>query len=203
MEENNKNYNKTIIMLLISFFCLIVTSCAADNSNDSTKKASEDNTPIQQVDQSIQEDIVSKEQEPTTDIPKHEIIYTLDNERYDGGINYYVLIDPVELDNNNFKEDIKDIIKSLVKEKGTKISVEIHDNKDSLIISYKEYGDLSLGRLTTKEEDNLMATHLIATYNGELKTDLYFNTLYFFIAASSNNPTVEKYISTIEFNPNE
>lgn len=59
---------------------------------------------------------------------------------------------------------------------------------------------MSLGRATTKDENNLQAPHYIAAFDGELKTGLYPNTLSFF-PSSNDNKTIEKYEGMVEFNP--
>lgn len=132
---------------------------------------------------------------------KYEIVYTAINQRYDGGINYYVFIDPVDLSNNNFKNDIKNLIKKIVSDKSKKISVDICDKREVLDLVYKEYGDNSFTKPLTKDEENERAIHYIATFDGELKTGGYFNTLSFYAATFTDNPIVGKYVETIEFNP--
>ena len=86
---------------------------------------------------------------------------------------------------------------------GEKISIEIFDENNSLELSYKEYGDLSLGRVLNKKESNLQAIHLIAAYDGQLKNNLYPNTLNFFPSASSGTPKVGSLVNAIEYNPNK
>lgn len=66
---------------------------------------------------------------------EYEIICTL-KDRYDGDITYHVLIDPIDLSSNDFKDDIKEIIRRAVGERGRKISIEIFDKRDSLQNDY-------------------------------------------------------------------
>jgi hypothetical protein len=131
--------------------------------------------------------------------PKYELVYELANKRYDGGKSLYVLIDPVDLKSDAFKDDIKSIVKKIVSEKGNKISIEMHDKKAALDISYKQYGDLSLGRVRTREESEELAIHFIAAYEGDLATMIYLNTLMFFPAASKDTAKVGKYVETSDY----
>jgi len=109
----------------------------------------------------------------------YEIIRT-SNVRVDGAVTYYVLIDPVDLSNDSFKEDIKEIIKKIVEEKGRKIDIEIFDKRDSLENGYKdenfveEIGDLEeWDNWFTDEIINDLAIHCIASFGGQNDCDLY------------------------------
>jgi hypothetical protein len=132
---------------------------------------------------------------------KYKIVYTDFDQRYDGGINYYALLDSTDVSNSNFEGRIRDTIKKIVSEKGKKISIEFHDNMSSLDISYKQYGDQSLGRPRTQLESDIEARHFIASYDGQMSTSLYNNTLMFFPGATNYTPKVGKYVATEEFNP--
>ena len=132
--------------------------------------------------------------------PNYKIIYSIDK-RYDGGTSYYILIDPVDLNNTSFMDDVKYIINKFVKEYGGKISIEIFDDRTVLELQYKLYGDLSLGRPLTNNEYQQAAIHYTAGYSGELETGLFLNSLYFFPSADSNTPQVGKYVTTMEYNP--
>ena len=140
----------------------------------------------------------------------YEIIRTL-NVRVDGAVTYYVLIDPIDLSNDSFKEDIKEIIKKIVEEKGRKIDIEIFDKRDSLENGYKdenfveEIGDLEeWDNWFTDEIIKDLAIHSIASFVGENDYGPYFNTLFFFIysdSVDSENIVTSKYAEIIEYNP--
>jgi hypothetical protein len=133
----------------------------------------------------------------------YKIMYEVDK-RFDGATSYYVLIDPVNVENIKFKDIVNYIVNDLVKKKGNKISVEIYDNKDALVLHYKLYGDMSLGRVLNNEEYIFVGNHHIAGFSGELETDLFFNTLYYYpMANSKDNPLVGKFADIIEYNPKE
>ncbi|WP_168124009.1 hypothetical protein [Paenibacillus sp. HB172176] len=132
----------------------------------------------------------------------YEVVYTISNERFDKGTNLYVLLNPVNLDEpTKLFSDIKLIINKLIKEYEPKTSIDFFDKKEVLDLEYKLYGDLSLGRNTTPEENKERELHIIAGFSGDLTTDLYLNTLYLFPSADSSTPKVGKYVSIEEYNP--
>lgn len=131
----------------------------------------------------------------------YEIIHTLSIKRFDKGINYYVLLEPINLADSTFQEEIKLIIDELVRKNGDKVSIDFYDNKDVLELDYKLYGDLSLGRNTTDSKNEILARHHIAGFSGNLSTDIFLNSLYFFPNADSSHPAVGSFVSITEYNP--
>jgi hypothetical protein len=139
----------------------------------------------------------------------YEIVRTL-NTRLDDTVTYYVLIDPIDLSDDYFKEDIKEVISKIVEEKDRKIDIVIFDNRNSLENGYKDDEFLITGDLEewenwyTDEVIRDLAMHCIATFSGENEYDFYFNTLYFFIysdSVDSGEVETSKYAEVIEFNP--
>jgi hypothetical protein len=109
--------------------------------------------------------IAGSQPEPTLQEPvQFEVVYTLTTVRFDGGTTLYVLIEPVDLTSSAFKEDVKEVIRTLVAQHGAKTSIEVHDAMTSLEVSYKQYGDLSLGRNRTADEDADQALHCVAAF---------------------------------------
>ncbi|WP_342433238.1 hypothetical protein [Neobacillus sp. FSL H8-0543] len=149
---------------------------------------------------SAEEKPPAESKEKTDGNVEYDIVYSY-KQRADGGISYYVLIDPVDIKSASFNDKVKQIIEKLVEEKGKKISVEIFDDEKALELTYKQYGDLSLDRPLNESENNLKAIHYIAAYSGDLKTGLFLNTLYYFPSAFSDTAQVGKYVETLEFNP--
>ena len=148
------------------------------------------------------EKIAKPKEEKANPKYNYKIMYEV-KKRYDGATSYYVLIDPVTVENAKFKDIVNYIVNDLVKKKGNKISVETYDNKDALVLHYKLYGDMSLGRVLNNEEYIFVGNHHVAGFSGELETDLFFNTLYFYPAANSkDNPIVGKYAGAMEYDPN-
>lgn len=133
---------------------------------------------------------------------EYEIVYEVKDIRYDGGISYYVLVDKVDLSTPDFKNDIKKAIDEIVRLKGEKISIDFVNDRDILDLLYK-YNTLMLNRLLTDEEMDKRGDSLVAAFSGQLETDIYFNTLYFFPGTFTDNPRVGKYVDVLEYNPQE
>lgn len=144
--------------------------------------------------------IAEVQKQPEVKIPKYEIVYEVAGKRYDGAKIYYVLIDPISLKDDAFKNDIKTVIKKIIEEKGVKISVDIFDKKTVLESSYAE---ASTQKILTAKEKIEAETHYVAMFSGELKTNIYPNTLSFFGSTFTDNKIVGKYVETIEFNPSQ
>ncbi len=163
-----------------------------------TKAPIQEATPINTAENTPQVAETPKQSE--TKIPKYEIVYEVTGKRYDGAKIYYVLIDSINLEDNSFKNDIKSIIKKIVEEKGSKISIDIFDKKTVLEASYSE---VSAQKVPTPKENTEAETHYVAMFSGELKTNIYPNTLTFFGSTFTDNKLVGRYVETIELNPNQ
>jgi Na+-transporting methylmalonyl-CoA/oxaloacetate decarboxylase gamma subunit len=137
--------------------------------------------------------------EPDNKIPEYKILYET-TKRYDGGIDYYVLINKVDLKNSAFKKDIKSMIDELVEKKGKKISIEFHDNKRSLEINYRQFGKMK-GLPKTDEEKKIIERSFVASYSGDMEVGIFLNTLMYFPGAFKTSPEVGKYVEIISYNP--
>lgn len=139
-------------------------------------------------------------QQPT---PKYEIIgkriVRSDNAPY-----YYVAIEPVDLSNDTFKQNVKLVLDSLAKtDGGPNFSVEIYDDKDIANTAY--YSDthpLQLPLDELKAFWDQQEQHLVANYVGgwdinyahsSTADDAY--TITWFPSAGSPHPVVGKYSS--------
>lgn len=193
---------KRFIYFILLIGIVSIAGCVSNSSNEPANTTNKLETEQTQQEENLVEidKTTSVEQEnQTLPVPPYKVVYSLSNKRYDGGENYYVLTDSVDLNNKDFKEGIKLIVIDMVKKNGAKISIEIHDDVNSLNVSYKEYGDMSLNRPTTDQENKFMSIHHIATFQGDLETGLYLNTLYYF-PNSGLGTQADKYTETIEFN---
>jgi hypothetical protein len=127
-----------------------------------------------------------------------QIIHESVASRFDGATTYHVLIAPVDLKDDKFKDSIKQLISRFVAEKGKKISLEIYDNKDVLEASYNKMS--SPGTMDAKQKEN-RSLHFLAFFDGDMSTGIYSDTLSFFPGAFKDNKSVGKYIETIEYKP--
>lgn len=201
--RNTLPFLKNRIVKITTVVTLFIVGMVVSNKIDKTatiNKQKEENKTEQTEKKS--ENIIDKTAKiETIPIIKYEILKEVII-RYDKATSYFVLIDEVNLSNDKFKEEIKNLINKIVTEKGTKVSIEILDNKNALELMYKShYGANTLGRILNKSELAQLEIHSIASFSGELETDMYLNTLYFFPSASKNSQKVGKYSEIVEYNP--
>ena len=182
----------------VALFALLVVGALVSPKTDNLKPANAANAAIASTNETTSaktEDI-----EPVASIP-YEIVHEA-SIRFDKAPSYFVLIDKVDVSNDKFIGDIKTLINKIVTEKGAKISINILDDKKALDLMYKShYGVNNLGRILNKSELKTLEKHSVASFSGELETDMYKNSLYIFPSADKNTPQVGKYVSIDEYNP--
>ena len=145
-----------------------------------------------------------KKDQEIIDSGGYKIIYT-SFDRADGAPTLYVLINTQDLDNDDFKDNIKGLIIDITSDKGNKISIDIYDDERALRYgNIYDHGNLDQWENIVNDQDiiNHLAVHCLATFDGELDTGMYFNTLWFFIFSDQvENNLIEEYAEAIEFNP--
>lgn len=204
IKNEEKHLNRKRILLYFGGLIIVLgflavatdpkTEVASKNENAQTDQPAQSNNVTKQAN-----DTVKAEPEKTT--ISYKTTQTLPGKRYDGGIIYYVVIDPVDLTSDTFKNNIKDLVNKITKEKGGKISIEFFDSETTSGVHYKEYVEMSLSPQEIKDAQADISIHYIASFSGELETGIYNNSLMFFPGAFKDNKTVGKYVDTIEYNP--
>jgi hypothetical protein len=212
MEKTQKPwYKKWWAITLFIFFGLIVIGSLADNDNATNQTSTP--TPQKQEEQTeVKNEPITQESENKESVQINEevkkldyqIVYEVSDKRYDGGKNFYVLVDKIDLSTADFKNDIKKMVDEIVKIKGGKIGIDFVNNKETLDLIYKShYGSNTLGRILTKAEMDKVGESLVTQFSGQLEIGIYLNTLSFFPGTFTDNPKVGKYVETIEYNPNK
>jgi hypothetical protein len=174
-----------LIIILLCSCCCFISTLSSGNTNTSTNTKTSNITPTSSPLPSIP--VTEKTLEFT--IEKTSII------RFDGATSYFVLIPEVDVTTDVFKSEIELIISTIRKDKGNKISIEIFDNSESLELSYEREVNL---KMVPADKNELVSRHYIAGFSGELSTDFYKNTLYYFPAAFKDNAEVGKWVDIIE-----
>lgn len=198
--RNKLPFLKNRVAKIAIVIVLLIIGMTVSNDIEKTTSSNKQKEEIKS------EQIITKSEDKTKDaeiIPtiKYEILHET-IKRYDKAPSYFVLIDEVDLSNDKFKEDIKNLINKIVTEKGGKISIDILDNKNAIDLFYKShYGANTLGRILNKNELAQLEKHSVASFSGELETDMYPNTLYFFPSASKSTAKVGKYVEIIDYEP--
>lgn len=191
-----KNMKWLVVLFVFCFITSVVVSCKKQSSVTPPPVVTQGETtkPKEMVDPKTpsnkQEVVVSK---PADIVPNYEIIKRSNQERKDAGLTLYVVIRPVDLSNNAFMGQIKNLVKKIVKEedKQGNLTLEIFDSMNAL--------DWMVSKKSSTAP--LLQVNHIAKYVGNSKEDPYPTTLYFFPSAQKDNPSVKSYIETIDFNP--
>ena len=131
---------------------------------------------------------------PPATAPAFTIVHSQSRARFDGGALYYVLIPKPNLQTPAFKDQVKTIIKRIVAEHGGKISIDIYDDQVVLEGKFQK-------AVRSKAQLESDAIHFIAGFSGQLSTEPYPNTLYFFPGGFKQSPVIGKWVEINEFNP--
>lgn len=175
-----------------------VPETMATNQDETLQAQVSEGDAQQSIEETKQDPVPVVETEPEP-APTYTTVYTKQNYRSDGAVKLWILIEPVDVSSDAFKADVENVIRQVIKEKGAKISLSIFDQRSTLDLDYKQYGDLSLGRARTEEESAQMARHAIAVFDGEFGNNfMYPNELSYFPGAFKNTPEVGQYVATVE-----
>jgi hypothetical protein len=178
--------NQIQLKLYWIFPLLLTFAFACNNKQNSSEKDNKNIKPI--IENSIS-------------VPKYQVIKEITT-RFDKAPSLYIKIDPIDLNNSKFKDDVKVIIKDIALKHGKKFSAHIYDDQSALELSFKEYGDMSLQRPLNKKEQIRLAEHYISSYTGELSTNFASYTIDFFPATINTDKKVGKYVEFgLEFEP--
>lgn len=127
--------------------------------------------------------------------------------RFDGAKSYYILIDDVNIADSFLVDSMKAIIDDVVKDKGSKLDIDILDNQVALELLYADIGVNTLKRPLTVKENEIIKRHWIASYTGEIvyatdeNTTPPTNTLSLFPNANSDHKELGKYSTQIQYVP--
>jgi hypothetical protein len=140
---------------------------------------------------------------PPPATPQYSVIGR-STKRYDGQPIYYVLIDPVNLGNDAFKQDVKLVLQAVAKTKGDPdFSARIFDDEAVA----KETFSHDTNPPPLEDPDEIRAAtdrrgqHLVAIYSGGLKTLLYPYEIDWYPAAFTDTPNVGQYVDTEQWKP--
>lgn len=206
--------NRTLVIIVIILGVLIVccSTCGiiswiGSSSGTDSVKETEGDKSLQESDKKTasennQDQDAEEEQDVFTRLG-YEMVHSSTDVRYDDARMYFLLMYEVDLGNfEDTKQKIEDDVHTIVAEEGNKISLEFFDDRDALELFYKShYGINELGRILTDDESSKIERHNIASFDGELETGPYLNTLYIFPAYIGMNEQIGELTDMKEFNP--
>ena len=179
-----------IITGIIALVVLFAAIGAANDKTDTTKNSSNSNNSSQQA-----------------NVPKYDVVHRSTDERFDHAETLHVVIDPVNLSNDAFKQGVKAIVKDIATKKNFKeFTVNVYDNADTAAWQYNKSTPSNPTEAKAKLDDR--AQHLIANYSGGIDLDTAKTStadkaysISFYPGADKTTANVGKYVGTEQFKP--
>ena len=138
--------------------------------------------------------------------PQYSVIGTtaMSTMRYDGEPIYYVAMDPVNLTNDGFKQNVKLVTQALAKTKGDPdFSARLFDDRAVAAETFARVSDPPLSQKpdeTTAAKDR-EGQHLVAIYSGGLATTPDPYVLMWYPDAVTGTPNVGHYVDSEPWKP--
>ena len=138
--------------------------------------------------------------------PQYSVIGTtaMSAMRYDGEPIYYVAMDPVNLTNDGFKQNVKLVTQALAKTKGDPdFSARLFDDRAVAAETFARVSDPPLSQKpdeTTAAKDR-EGQHLVAIYSGGLATTPDPYVLMWYPDAVTGTPNVGHYVDSEQWKP--
>lgn len=175
-------------------------------------QATNNNLPNTPPPSTSQPDSTNQAQPTAISVPKYEIKETKDSVGVTELDEYYVLTDPVNLENDSFKQSIKAIFTDIAtKRKTVNFMAKVYT--DLNILNNEAHGqplsdNIEENVRKAKESAKIRETTLLASYTGGFNYDtlkpsseeVAYNILWFG-AANSSNPVVGKYVGDEQWKP--
>lgn len=141
---------------------------------------------------------------PATSAPKYSVVGQ-SSRPVDGKAVYFVLIDPVDLSTDGFKQDVKLVLRAVAKTNGSDVfSARILDQEAIAREAFAEETDPRVSQSPDEKRDfeERKRQHLVAMYSGGLNTGLgYPYDISWYPAASTDAPNVGRYAGSEEWRP--
>lgn len=141
--------------------------------------------------------------------PKYEILSAPTNERFDKKPTDYVVIDPVDLNNDGFKQNVKLILRDMTKGRnGPNFSANFFD--DEAVAKAEISKRKSPSGLTKNALDALYdqdEQHFVARYTGGINYEAEASTandaynIYWYPITSATSPKAGKYVGSEQWKP--
>ena len=197
--------HKILTAILVLLVLVVIGSAIGGSSktNQSTP-AAPDNANAASSSQSQASKAVPVSSQPQEPVSNYKIAYSNTSQRLDNAETVYVVIDPVDLSNDSFKQKVKTIIKDLAAKKGVKeFSANIYDNAD---VAAQDYNmTLPNGKADGQTKLAEQGQHLVAEYDGGIDMDTAqvsredkAYTISWYPGADKTTPNVGKYVSIDE-----
>ncbi len=127
-----------------------------------------------------------------------------ERERFDDQPIYYLLIDPVDVSTDEFKNSVKGVLQALAAKQGNpNFSAWFYDNREIGRLAYDD--QVTPPVMDSPEEIKAKASarepHLIASYSGGNPNAWMMYGISWFPGATTSSPTIGQWVDSEEFKP--
>jgi ABC-type glycerol-3-phosphate transport system substrate-binding protein len=131
---------------------------------------------------------------PQAATPSYKVVVKTTNQRFDHKPAYYVVIDPVDLSNDSFKQRVKLIVQAVAKTNGDPdFSAYVYDDEAVANTAYALNTADPLHTATDQESQHIVALYIGGLDDGRVSTADDAYQIYWYPAASTDTPDAAKY----------
>jgi hypothetical protein len=126
--------------------------------------------------------------------PSYKVVVKTTSQRFDHKPDYYVVIAPVDLGNDSFKQRVKLVVQAVAKTNGDPdFSANIYDDEAVANTAYALNTADPFHTATDQESQHLVAMHIGGLDDGRVSTADDAYQIYWYPAASTDTPDAAKY----------
>jgi hypothetical protein len=129
------------------------------------------------------------------------VVYSEPGIRTDDGLYFYVLTSPVDISKDDIKARVENIVRKIAKDNGTKITVDIFDNKEALDTQYRVWVIKDINQPLDPKLEALVERHQIASFEGGSSRGPAANVMIMFPNSTNKVTSVSAMSTSYEFNP--
>lgn len=134
---------------------------------------------------------------PQAATPSYKVVVTTTSERpLDGKPSYYVVINPVDLSNDSFKQNVKLVLQALAKTNGSPdFTAYVYDDEAVANTAYSLNAADPFHKSTDQEGQHTVAMYLGGIDDGKVSTANSAYQIIWYPATYADTPNVSKYTS--------
>lgn len=145
---------------------------------------------------------------PQPATPNYKIVAKTTSQRFDHKANYYIVIDPVDLSNDSFKQNVKLVLRAVAKTNGDpNFSADVFDDENTAKTAYQydtngsdaTASDLRAHHAQAEQHEVAMYDGGIADAKSSAADDAY--SIGWYPSAFTSTPNVGRYVSFEQWKP--
>lgn len=134
--------------------------------------------------------------------PNYKIIAKTTNQRFDHKPNYYIVIDPVDVSTDSFKQTVKLVLRAVARTNGgdPNFSADVFDDESTAntAYSYDTSNGIGVNASDLKAQADQEKQHCVAMYNGGVNNEY---EIAWYPENLVSSPNVGKYVSYEQWKP--